>query len=115
MKILIAIDSFKGSLTSEEAGQAAQIAIQQTRPNIETEIIPIADGGEGMLSVMRKAIGGTMHTLLVHNPLMEIIPASYGISSDRNTAFIEMASASGLTLIPEEKRNPLKTTTELAN
>ena len=111
MKILIAIDSFKGSLTSEEAGQAAQIAIQQTRPNIETEIIPIADGGEGMLSVMQKAIGGTMHTLLVHNPLMEITPASYGISSDRNTAFIEMASASGLTLIPEGKRNPLKTTT----
>ena len=111
MKILIAIDSFKGSLTSEEAGQAAQIAIQQTRPNIETEIIPIADGGEGMLSVMQKAIGGTMHTLLVHNPLMEIIPASYGISSDRKTAFIEMANASGLTLIPEEKRDPLKTTT----
>ena len=52
-----------------------------------------------------------MHTLLVHNPLMEIIPASYGISSDRNTAFIEMANASGLTLIPEEKRDPLKTTT----
>ena len=111
MKILIAIDSFKGSLTSEEAGQAAQIAIQQTRPNIESEIIPIADGGEGMLSIMQKAIGGTMHTLLVHNPLMEITPASYGISSDRNTAFIEMASASGLTLIPEEKRDPLKTTT----
>lgn len=111
MKILIAIDSFKGSLTSEEAGQAVQIAIRQTNPNIETEIVPIADGGEGMLSVMQKAIGGTMHTLLVHNPLMKIIPASYGISPDRKTAFIEMANASGLPLIPEEKRNPLKTTT----
>lgn len=111
MKILIAIDSFKGSLTSEEAGQAVQIAIRQTNPNIETEIVPIADGGEGMLSVMQKAIEGTMHTLLVHNPLMKIIPASYGISPDRKTAFIEMANASGLPLIPEEKRNPLKTTT----
>ena len=111
MKIVLAIDSFKGSLTSAEAGTAAIEAIRTKVPNCLTEIIPIADGGEGMLSVMLNAIGGTMHSLEAHNPCMERATASYGISPDGRTAFIEMANISGLPLIREEQRNPWGTTT----
>lgn len=111
MKIIIAIDSFKGSLTSIEAGEAAQAGILQALPECQTEIIGIADGGEGMLSVMLNAMGGTKCTLMAHNPCMELIETSYGISADGTTAFIEMAAISGLPLIKEEQRNPMKTTT----
>lgn len=111
MKIIIAIDSFKGSLTSIEAGQAAQEAILQAYPECQTEIIPIADGGEGMLDVMLNTTGGIRQTLNAHNPCMELIETSYGISADGTTAFIEMASVSGLPLIKDAQRNPMKTTT----
>ena len=111
MKIIIAIDSFKGSLTSIEAGQAAQEAILQAYPECQTEIIPIADGGEGMLDVMLNTTGGIRQTLNAHNPCMVLIETSYGISADGTTAFIEMASVSGLPLIKDAQRNPMKTTT----
>ena len=111
MKIIIAIDSFKGSLTSTEAGEAAKEGILQIHPEWQIDIIPIADGGEGMLSVMLNATQGTTHTLWAHNPCMELTPAEYGISNDGKTAFIEMAAISGLPLIREEQRNPMRTTT----
>ena len=111
MKVIIAIDSFKGSLTSTEAGTAAAEAIRTQVPDCQTELIPIADGGEGMLSVILNAIGGTTHSLEAHNPCMEQETASYGISADGRTAFIEMASISGLPLIRKEQRNPWATTT----
>lgn len=111
MKIILAIDSFKGSLTSAEAGQAAREAILQLHPEWETDIIPIADGGEGMLCVMLNATQGIRQTVWAHNPCMELTPAEYGISADGTTAFIEMANISGLPLITEEQRNPMKTTT----
>lgn len=111
MKIILAIDSFKGSLTSAEAGQAAREAILQLHPEWETDIIPIADGGEGMLSVMLNATQGIKQTAWAHNPCMELTPAEYGISADSTTAFIEMANISGLPLITEKQRNPMKTTT----
>lgn len=111
MKIIIAIDSFKGSLTSAEAGKAVQESILQQCPDTQVEIIPIADGGEGMLDVMMNVTGAARHTATVHNPLMEPIQADYGISADGTTAFIEMAAASGLPLIGQEQRNPMKTTT----
>ena len=111
MKIILAIDSFKGSLTSAEAGQAAREAILQLHPEWETDTIPIADGGEGMLSVMLNATQGIRQTVWAHNPCMELTPAEYGISADGTTAFIEMANISGLPLITEEQRNPMKTTT----
>ena len=111
MKIILAIDSFKGSLTSAEAGQAAREAILQLHPEWETDIIPIADGGEGMLCVMLNATQGIKQTAWAHNPCMELTPAEYGISADGTTAFIEMANISGLPLITEEQRNPMKTTT----
>ena len=111
MKIIIAIDSFKGSLSSIEAGEAAIEGIQEVLPNSQTELIPIADGGEGMLAVMLNTHQGTVHTIQVHNPCMEPINAAYGIAQDSSTAFIEMATASGLPLIREDQRNPMRATT----
>ena len=111
MKVVIAIDSFKGSLTSIEAGEAAREGILQVHPDWQTDLIPIADGGEGMLSVMLNATQGNTQTVWAHNPCMELTPAEYGISADGTTAFIEMAAISGLPLIKEEQRNPMKTTT----
>ena len=111
MKAVIAIDSFKGSLTSIEAGKAVADGIQELFPLCQIELIPIADGGEGMLAVMLSTIGGNLQHLTAHNPCMESIQTSYGISADGSTAFIEMASISGLPLIREEQQNPMKTTT----
>lgn len=111
MKIIVAIDSFKGSLTSTEAGQAAIDCIQSLFPNCQTELIPIADGGEGMLAVMMSTTQGHIQSLEANNPCMEKITASYGISLDGQTAFIEMANISGLPLIKKAQQNPLETTT----
>lgn len=111
MKIIIAIDSFKGSLTSIEAGETVRESILKQCPDAQVETIPIADGGEGMLDVMMDATRATLHTVTVHNPLMKPIKATYAIASDGTTAFIEMATASGLPLISQEERNPMKTTT----
>ena len=111
MKVIIAIDSFKGSLTSREAGEAARQGIQQSHPGWDTDIITIADGGEGMLNVMLEATDGKSITVEAHDPLMQRALATYGISADGTTAFIEMANISGLPLVPTEQRNPMKTTT----
>lgn len=111
MKIVIAIDSFKGSLTSIEAGTTVQESILQRLPDAQIESVPIADGGEGMLSVMLNVTGGQIQTLQAHNPCMELISTSYGISKDGTQAFIEMANISGLPLIKASQRNPMKTTT----
>ena len=111
MKVIIAIDSFKGSLTSREAGEAVRQGILQIHPDWDTDIITIADGGEGMLNVMLEATGGKSITVEAHDPLMQRALATYGISADGTTAFIEMANISGLPLVPTEQRNPMKTTT----
>ena len=111
MKIVIAIDSFKGSLSSKDAGKTVEEAIHSLLPERETICIPIADGGEGTLSVIMETTGATLHTVLAHNPCMEIIPAQYGISADGQTAFIEMAAISGLPLIRKDQQNPMETTT----
>ena len=111
MKIVLAIDSFKGSLSSKEAERAVAEAIHSILPECETILIPIADGGEGTLSVIMETIGATFHTAHAHNPCMKIIPAQYGISTDGQTAFIEMATISGLPLITKDLQNPMETTT----
>ena len=111
MKVIIAIDSFKGSLTSVEAGEVAREGILQVHPNWQIDLIPIADGGEGMLGVMLAATGGSIQTVTAHDPCMKPIVAEYGLSADGTTAFIEMATISGLPLVPKELRNPMKTTT----
>ena len=111
MKIVLAIDSFKGSLTSFEAEEAVAEVLAQCFPTATVDCIPIADGGEGTLSVLLHTANGTYRHLQAHNPCMEIIPTQYGIAGDGQTAYLEMAAISGLPLIREEQKNPMKSTT----
>lgn len=110
-KVVIAIDSFKGCLTSEEAGIAVREGIKAVFPDCKTLLFPVADGGEGMLDILTSATKGTYRTLPVHGPLMEPMQGRYAISGDGQTALIEMATVSGLPLVPVGKRNPMRTTT----
>ena len=111
MNVVIAIDSFKGSLSSVQAGNAIKDGVKTVFPEAEVYISPIADGGEGTMEAIVGATGGEIVRIPVHNPLAEEIIASYGIIPESKTAVIEMASAAGLPLIPVEQRNPLYTTT----
>ena len=110
VNILIAIDSFKGSLTSAEAGEAAAAGIRRAIPDAETEVVPLADGGEGTVDALVQATGGELIRTRVTGPLGEPVDAAYGILGDGITAVIEIAEACGLLLISETKRNPLKAT-----
>lgn len=109
-KVIIAIDSFKGCLTSAEAGEAAEKGIQRIDPSCDTAVIPIADGGEGLLDVLVTATRGKYISLSAHGPLMEKTETHYGLSGDGKTVIIEMAAISGLPLVPAEQRNPMRTT-----
>ncbi|MDR0866734.1 MAG: glycerate kinase [Candidatus Symbiothrix sp.] len=109
-KVVIALDSFKGCLSSMEAGKAAEEGIKSVYPNCETVCLPVADGGEGILKALLSSTTGTYISVQAHNPLMEVIQTQYGLLGDGKTALIEMAAISGLPLIPAEKRNPMLTT-----
>lgn len=108
MKIISAVDSFKGSVSSSEINNCVEKGIRKVYPNSEVIKVPIADGGEGTVESLIEALGGEIISLSVRNPLGEMIDSYYGILYDKKTAVIEMALASGLPLIPEEKRNPMK-------
>ncbi|UJH90138.1 glycerate kinase [Antarcticibacterium sp. 1MA-6-2] len=110
-KIVIASDSFKGSVTSMEVADAAETAIKRIFPGCEVVKTAVADGGEGTIEALVGSLNGTIINCTIKGPLMEPVTAHYGILGDNTTAVIEMASASGLTLIPEEQRNPLLTST----
>ena len=109
MKIVIATDSFKGCLTSLEAGNSIADGIKRVFNDAEIHVRPIADGGEGTVDAIISALGGKLHHVTVKDPLCRPIESSYGIVN--GTAFIEMAAASGITLVSENERNPLNTTT----
>ncbi len=111
MKILVAPDSFKGSLKALEVARAIENGLLRANPQFEIEKLPMADGGEGTVESLVAATAGQIIRKMVTGPLGEPIEAFMGILADGGTAVIEMAAASGLPLIPEEKRNPLKTTT----
>jgi glycerate kinase len=111
MKIVLAIDSYKGCASSAELSLWAKEAILAVDEKIHVVPCVIADGGEGLLDAMLSIVAGDILTCKVHGPLMEEVEAQYAILEDRTTAVIEMAQASGLPLVPAEKRNPLKTTT----
>ncbi|MGL5053830.1 MAG: glycerate kinase, partial [Cetobacterium sp.] len=110
MKVVIAIDSFKGSLSSAELGEAIEQGVKKVYPEVEIVKVPIADGGEGTVSSLVEGTAGKLIKVIVNNPLMEKIEATYGIMGDE-TAVIEMAEASGLPLLSLERRNPMKATT----
>jgi len=118
-KIVIACDSFKGCLSSEEVALAAADGVRRVHPECSVEKVAVADGGEGTASVLMKAIGGRTVSADVSDPLGRQITAEYGIANMKTadgstgvmTAIIEMAQASGLTLLTENERNPLYTST----
>lgn len=111
MNILIAIDSFKGSLSSMEAGYAISEGLRRANPAADVTVRPLADGGEGTVDALVCGMGGTLQMLTVTGPLGMPVDASYGIMEDTKTAILEMSAAAGITLVPKEKRNPLYTTT----
>lgn len=110
-KIILAFDSFKGSVSSIDLGESTQKAILERYPTCQVLSLPIADGGEGTTEVLSASLNATKVTCKVHDPLMNLIEVSYGITQDGTTAILEMASASGLPLVDEKQRNPLYTTT----
>lgn len=109
MKIVCASDSFKGSLSSIRAAELIEKAAREVLGDVEVRAIAMADGGEGTAEALVRSCGGEMISASVHDPLMNDISASYGMLSG-GRAVIEMASASGLTLVPEALRDPMITT-----
>ena len=109
MKVVVAMDSFKGSLTSLAAGAAAREGILRADPAAEVLVRPLADGGEGTVEALVSGMGGSLRTVRVTGPLGEGVDCAYGVLGD--TAVIEMAGAAGLPLVPAEERDPLRTTT----
>ena len=111
MKIVIAPDSFKGSLTALQAAEAMEAGLRRVFPDVAIEKVPMADGGEGTVQSLVDATDGEILTAQVLDPLGNSIEAEYGVLGDGVTAVIEMAAASGLTLVPPDKRDPRVTTT----
>ena len=108
MKIVLAVDSFKGCLSSHEANQAAAEGVRSVCPDAETVEIPVSDGGEGFLAAFHAAIGGELAEVTARDPLMRPVQARYLLCN--NEAVIETAQASGLTLLSDEERNPMAAT-----
>lgn len=106
-RIIAAFDSFKGSLTSREAGEAFRRGFMAERPDAEVEVLAIADGGEGMAEAISEGVGGEMVSVVVSDPLGRKVEARYALINGGATAVIAMSSASGLTLLKPEERNPL--------
>ena len=111
MKVTIAIDSFKGSLSTFEAGNAAAEGIKRVYPDAQTVVSPIADGGEGTAQAVVSALGGRMINVRVSDPLGRDIVAQYGYIEETATAVMEMSCAAGITLVSETERDPMNTTT----
>ncbi|MHA6482703.1 glycerate kinase family protein [Paenibacillus sp. strain BS8-2] len=111
MKVVIAIDSFKGSISSVEGSKEIAAGIAAVSSTVDTVILPLADGGEGTTEALVHATNGSFRTVQVTGPLGTPVQAVYGILGDEQTAVIEVAAACGLPLVPAELRNPLETTT----
>lgn len=111
MKAVIAIDSLKGSLSSIEAGNAIAEGIRRANDQNLTVVRPLADGGEGTVDALVYAMNGEMQEITVTGPLGIPVHCTYGIIRDTKTAVLEMSGAAGITLVSDEKKNPLHTTT----
>ena len=111
MKIVVAPDSFKGSLSALEVCESIEKGIRKIFSNAEIIKVPMADGGEGTVQSLVDGSGGRIINLKVRGPLQKEVNGFYGILGNGNTAVIEMAAASGITLISKEERNPMITTT----
>ena len=112
MKVIVAIDSLKGSLTSLEAGNAVKKGIRCAMPDAEVCVRPLADGGEGTVEALALGMGGgRMEKTVVTGPLGKPVECVYGILDESKTAIVEMSGAAGITLVPDQERNPMNTTT----
>ena len=111
MNILICPDKFKDCLNAQKVALHIQKGILKVRPDAQCKIFPMADGGEGTVEALVEATSGHIEKVKVHDPLMRRIDSFFGISGDKETAFIEMAAASGLALLKPEERNPMITST----
>ena len=111
MKVVVAIDSLKGSLSSLEAGDAIKSGVQKVMPDAVVDVRPLADGGEGTVEALALGMGGKLITVNVTGPLGEKVDCVYGILEESKTAIMEMSGAAGITLVPDTDRNPLHTTT----
>lgn len=111
MKVVIAPDSFKGSLNAIDVASSINQGVKKAYPNAETTLVPVADGGEGTMSTLVAATNGITKKTTVIGPLGENLEAEYGVLGDHKTCVIEMATASGLDLVPKEKLSPLRATT----
>ena len=111
MKIIVAIDSFKGSLSSLTAGETAASAAREVFPEAEVEVFPLADGGEGTVDALVAGLRGEVVQLSVTGPLEKPVESRFGFLPATHTAVIEMADAAGLPLVPEDERDPRRTTT----
>ena len=111
MRVVVAIDSFKGSMSSLEAGEAISNGIKKAHKDAEVEIRPLADGGEGTVEALSIGMGGRLINVYVTGPVGRKVRAVYGIVDSSKTAIIEMSQAAGITLVSGDERNPLYTTT----
>lgn len=111
MKAVVAIDSLKGSLSSMEAGNAIAEEIYRADAEAKVEVRPLADGGEGTVDALVQGMNGSLRKVRVTGPLGDKVDAAYGIIEEAKMAVIEMSAAAGITLVPDEKKNPLFTTT----
>ena len=111
MRVVVAIDSFKGSLSTLQAGNAVKEGILRVFSDAGVNVFPLADGGEGTTDAIISACFGNTKSVKVTGPLGENIESNYGIIDNEKTAVLEMSSAAGITLISEEEKNPLNTTT----
>ena len=107
MRVVVAPDKFRGSLSAREAAHALAVGVRAADPVADVVEIPMADGGEGTAEALVAATGGAFHEVAVSGPLGDRVVARFGLLGDGRTAVLEMASASGLALIPADRRNPL--------
>ena len=111
MRVVIAPDKFKGSLSAAEAAAAMSRGLLRARPGASVVLVPMADGGEGTVAALVAATAGTLREAVVTGPRREPVRAKFGLTGDGRTAVIEMAAASGLVLVPSNERDPLVATT----
>ena len=111
MKIVLAPQAFKGSISALGAARAMESGVHRVEPEAETVLVPVADGGDGTLETLVESSNGRTHTLTATGPTGEPVDCLWGAMGDGSTAIIEMARTSGLALVPPERRDPRVTTT----
>src|SRR6266508_2774120 len=111
MRVLVAPDKFKGTLSARDAAEAMAAGVHRAVPEAQTEVIPMADGGEGTLNALADALGGERIFERVQGPLGDPVEAPYALipEAEGALAVVEMATASGLALVPERRRDPTRT------